>query len=375
MLDRLFPLVFSAVTLVLIPLRCVGEDSVPSATLHQRQTLWAGKVGGYAAYRIPALIKTGDGRILAFCEARKNGAADQGDIDLVMRRSDDGGRTWSASKIVHEVGDDAPTTIGNPCPIAIDSRGGVELLFCQNNKRVFRMQTDDAGQTWSKPVELTPILDDFEYDVVRVATGPGHGLAMKSGRLIAPVWLSNRNLSERNVDSAADRYVAGVLYRDPDAERWRAGGIVPATLNRANESTVVELRDGRLLLNSRLHQVGFRAQSISDDGGVTLRAPDLVTQLPDVTCQGSMLRANDGDLYFSNVAGPKTEGSFVSKRRGLSLSVSEDDGRTWKRTLTLESGPSGYSDLVNVDEDEVGCLFETGSERYNEKIDWGVIEI
>ena len=172
----------------------------------ERQTLWRGGEGGYAAYRIPALIRSPGGTLLAFCEARKTGASDQGDIDLVLRRSTDDGRTWTPSVVLHEEGGDAPITIGNPCPIAVPdaddpAAGVVRLLFCRNNQRAFHTVSADDGVTWAPPREITAVLAGFDYPTVRVATGPVHGLRLTApgphpGRLAAPVWLSRTPLNE-----------------------------------------------------------------------------------------------------------------------------------------------------------------------------------
>src|SRR5437763_13318457 len=96
--------------------------------------LYVGGAGGYHSYRIPALVATNKGTLLAFCEARKNSGRDDGDIDLVVRRSRDGGKTWSAMTLVHEEGGDAPITIGNPSPVEDRRTGEIHLIFSRNNQ-------------------------------------------------------------------------------------------------------------------------------------------------------------------------------------------------------------------------------------------------
>ena len=350
-----------------------------------RATLWEGGTGGYAAYRIPALERAPGGTLLAFCEGRKNGGSDQGDIDLLLRRSPDGGRTWTPSVVLHEEGGDAPVTIGNPCPIA-DPRGGdggiVHLLFCRNNERVFHTASDDDGATWAPPREITAALAGFDYPTVRVATGPGHGLRLSddhanAGRLVAPVWLSDRSLSRRGEDDAADRYVSGCLLSDDGGATWRAGGVVPPTLFRLNEATVCELPGGRLLMNSRTRDLGSRALSLSDDGGESWSAPALVTQLPDATCQGSGRHAGGGVLWFANV--PTRDGPFADRRRGLTLSRSDDAGRTWAPVRVVEPGRSAYSDLAFAAPADPTAglllLFECGDRTYRDRIDFARLPV
>src|SRR5262249_46138769 len=104
--------------------------------------------GGYHTYRIPSLLGTRDGTLLALCEGRKAGASDDGDIDLVLRRSTDGGRTWGDLELVHEEGGTRPVTIGNPCPVVDRSTGTIWLAFCRNNSDVFVTASSDDGRTW-----------------------------------------------------------------------------------------------------------------------------------------------------------------------------------------------------------------------------------
>ena len=87
--------------------------------------------------------------VLAFCEGRKTGGGDHGDLDLLMKRSTDGGRTWSPQSIVYEEGGDAKITIGNPCPVVDRSTGTIWLPFCRDNKQVFITRSDDDGKTWN----------------------------------------------------------------------------------------------------------------------------------------------------------------------------------------------------------------------------------
>lgn len=144
--------------------------------------------GGYHTYRIPALIVTGSGTLLAFCEGRKTSPSDAGDIDLLLRRSVDNGVTWSEQQVVYEEGGEAKITIGNPCPIA-GAEGAVHLLFTRNNEGVFHTSSRDDGTTWSEPHEVTGALAGFDFPWTRVGTGPGHGLRLSSGRLLVPLWL------------------------------------------------------------------------------------------------------------------------------------------------------------------------------------------
>lgn len=90
-----------------------------------QQTLWQGESHGYHTYRIPALVVTSKGVLLAFCEGRKDSDKDSGDIDVLMRRSEDGGRSWSEQQVIWDDGDN---TCGNPCPVLDAATGTVRLL-------------------------------------------------------------------------------------------------------------------------------------------------------------------------------------------------------------------------------------------------------
>ena len=143
--------------------------------------------GGYQAYRIPSVIATPTGTLLAFAEARRTGAGDAGDIDLVVRRSHDGGDSWSPMQIV---GDNGPNTFGNPCPVVDRNTGTIWLLTTQNrgtdrekdiiagtseaSRTVWAMKSVDDGVTWSTPVEITASVKRPGW--TWYATGPGIGI-------------------------------------------------------------------------------------------------------------------------------------------------------------------------------------------------------
>ncbi len=155
-----------------------------SARAVEQVDVFTSGTGGYHTYRIPAVVLTGENTLLAFCEGRKTGRGDHGDLDLVLRRSTDGGKTWQPTQLVHEEGRTEKITIGNPCPVVDRTTGTVWLPFCRDNDRVLMTNSTDDGRTWSKPVEITK-------DVKRphwgwYATGPGHGIQTADGRLRLP---------------------------------------------------------------------------------------------------------------------------------------------------------------------------------------------
>jgi sialidase-1 len=329
------------------------QPYVACGAVPEHVPLFVSGEGGYHTYRIPAIVMNSRGVALAFCEGRKASARDDGDIDLLVRRSLDEGRTWQPVQVVHEEGGDQPITIGNPSPI-LAADGTIQLLFCRDNRRAFCTQTTDDGRTFSKPREITESLRLFEFSFIRLGTGPGHGIQTSTGRLLAPLWLN---------DKIGKDYRSGVAYSDDGGTTWRAGGLVAADVQGLNECSVAELPGGRLLLNMRNRQAKCRAVATSADGGLSWSLPRLAEELVDPQCQGSLLRLPGGDLgrlIFSNAAD--------SKRLRLTVRLSADAGRTWSAGQLLHAGPSAYSDLAVAADGTLLCVYERGRKSPYEQI-------
>lgn len=316
---------------------------------------------GYHSYRIPSLLLTPRGTLLAFCEGRKNSSSDTGDIDLVLKGSRDQGKTWQPMQVVW---DDDANTCGNPCPVVDRDTGSIWLLMTHNlgrdtqaqivagtakgRRTVWACKSDDEGATWSKPVEITSAVS--RPDWTWFATGPGVGIQTRGGRLIIP----------------CDHYVAGskakyahVIYSDDHGATWKRGGAVGPD---CNECQVVELSDGRLLLNIRSYRKQkCRLIAGSSDGGLTWSDARPDEALIDPVCQASIIRLpGKGGLLFSNAAS--------TKREKLTVRLSRDDGATWRTIHELHAGPAAYSCLAALGESRAACLYEAGQTRPYEKI-------
>lgn len=353
----------------------------------EKVDLFEAGADGYAIYRIPGLVVTPKGTVLAYCEARRTGS-DWAEIDVLLRRSEDGGRTWAPPVRVAHRGPDVPPNVAAPKsravagkttnnPVAIVDRrsGAVHFLYCVEYARCFAMRSDDDGRTFSDPVDVTATFEAFrpEYDWKVIAVGPGHGVQLESGRLVVPAWLSLGQGGNGHSPS-----VAGTIYSDDAGATWRRGAIAfPATAEHhsPNETAVVQLADGRVMLNSRNPSPAHRRLATTGpDGASGWAAPAFVADLPEPGCMGSLIRlpATSGvapdRLVFSQPGRPAIPpGSTPPKgwkdRRNLSLRVSLDSGETWPLSKTLEPGPSAYSDLAALPDGTVLCFYERSREE------------
>jgi len=311
---------------------------------------------GYHTYRIPAIVVSKQGTILAFCEGRKTSSSDHGDIDLLLRRSFDGGKSWQKTQLVHEEGGTAKITMGNPCPVA-DREGTIHVVFCRNNARAFHTKSVDDGATFSVPIEITEAFRGFSFEWTRLASGPGHGIQTRSGRIIVPVWLNDR---------IGHNYRSAVVYSDDSGSTWTAGGIVKPSIRDCNECMAVERADGSLLLNMRNKSAKCRAVALSTDGGATWTEPKLIQELVDPVCQASIIRFGSEDsgrksrILFANAAS--------RSRDRMTVKLSHDEGDSWPIAKLIHPGPSAYSDLAIARDKTILCLFEKGSKHPYEKL-------
>ncbi|WP_282082748.1 exo-alpha-sialidase [Streptomyces tendae] len=356
-----------------VPAHARSEDRAPA---FEEQVLFdaARDPGGYACFRIPAIVRTTDGTLLAFAEGRVLDCGDAGDIDVVLKRSTDGGRTWGPLQVVNDGGGD---THGNPAPVVDRATGRVLLLETYNAGRTdgancavpcartpHLQHSDDDGRTWSAPRDLSAEILPPDWNSW-YATGPVHGVQLTGGahpgRLVvginAETWDGTRVTANH----------AALVVSDDGGEHWRTGATdtwpvaADGTFRqKPSELTLTERADGALLVSGREENgtdLGHRTQALSLDGGDTFAAP--FRTLPDLYApqvQGAVLRLGDRTL-LSVPADP-------DRRRTMTVRSSWDGGATWDsvdRGTVVTRDWSGYSDLVSVDAATVGLLYEGGA--------------
>jgi sialidase-1 len=326
---------------------------------------------GYNRYRIPSLIVTKQGTLLAFCEGRTDG--DSGDIDTLVRRSEDGGETWSKYQVVWS---DGGNTCGNPCPVLDQSTGRIYLLstwnFGSDNesqiiswkskdvRHPYVCYSDDDGKSWSKPacISDTARLEDWRW----YATGPGIGIQIKSGKHVGRLVIPCDHSYTETRDDVFKRYnkygySSHVIYSDDHGRTWQISKtITPGS----NESQVVELSDGSLMMNMRSYNgKQCRAVSISKDGGESWFEITHDPVLIEPVCQASMITYNYGNnnlILFSNPADKKS-------RIRMTVRLSFDDGRTWPVSRILHEGPAAYSCLAVLENGEIACFYEASEKN------------
>ncbi|MCO5997312.1 exo-alpha-sialidase [Actinoallomurus rhizosphaericola] len=365
-----FPRRTAAVALLAtaIPLASVGAASAKPAPEFDEQVLFAQHTDGYYCFRIPAIVQALDGTLLAFAEGRVNGCGDKGDIDLVLKRSMDGGRTWGPLQVVLPGNGD---TRGNPAPVVDRRTGRIVLMTTWNPgnddtvRHPFVQYSDDDGTTWSAARDLTSELVKPEWNSW-YATGPGHALQLQHGPHKGRLIVAANHEGDGGALKGGPQ--GGHLnYSDDGGLTWKIGADDTRRTNDVSpgELSATELPDGRIYVNARDNtgtDPGNRNTATSSDGGLTFDRP--FRTLPKLTApkvQGSVLSVGKR-VYLSVPDHPVT-------REIMAVRASADDGRNFQKVgKVIYWGPSAYSDLASLGGDRLGLLYEAGQAGPYEQI-------
>jgi sialidase-1 len=325
--------------------------------------------GRYHTYRIPALVTSKKGTLLAFAEGRVDSSSDHGNLDLVLRRSTDHGKTWGEIQVIRDHG---THQAGNPAPVIDQKTGRIFLLHCTSkhsegqvlsgtgSREVEVMHSDDDGLTWSKPknISATTKKNDWRW----YATGPCSGIQIQTGkhkgRLVIPA-----NHSIHFGDDRKWEYRCHSLVSDDHGETWQIGS---SSKVGASETQIAEVASDFLVQDIRMqtHRKGLRAIRFSKDGGLDWDQLQHDRTRPDPRCQGSIISLLNQDgsftLFSSNPASKNARKNMTFYR--------SFDARSWKKISTIFKGPAAYSDLAATPDGNIFCLYEAGVQDPYESI-------
>ncbi|MFH1920429.1 MAG: sialidase family protein [Planctomycetota bacterium] len=348
---------------VVMLLLAVAAPAVAADPLLEQVDVYKSGEDGYEIYRIPGIETAPDGTLLAFAEARKYGGADPGfgkqDIDLVLKRSNDGGKTWSEMTIVEDPGEH--WSAANPATVVDRDTGKVWVLYLRSKPGrstiTSRPGTDDMqtqarwsadnGATWSEPFDLTAVARDMNDETWKASVvGPGGAIQAQNGRLLAPIWKSPYNVF--------------AIYSEDHGKTWHRGQCAPGG-DRGDEDQLVELSDGRILMDMRQSGGGTRWRTTSSDGGQTWSEPFAGEAVTPCACaiERLTLKSAGDDRDRILWTGPKGPG-----RNTLMARLSYDEGKTFPVERIISAEPAAYSDLAMLKDGTVGCLWERANYRF-----------
>ncbi len=341
---------------------------------------------GYKSFRIPAIIKAPNNDLIAFCEGRKNGMGDFGNIQIVMKRSHDNGKSWGAIQIV-ATNDTLQTDNSAPVVDMTDPaypKGRIFLFYNTGNvsesklrkglgvREVWYKTSVDNGMSWSAPVNITlqvhkpkqPTFNkayNFVEDWRSFANTPGHSIQFTDGKYKGRIYVAANHSAGEPQRNYADGKAFG-YYTDDHGKTFKISDDV--NIPGGNEVMAAELSGNKLMLNIRNQQGNIKQRiiAISNNGGQNWDTTYFDPQLPDPVCQGSILTI--GKQKGKAIIAVCNDAS-TTNRDNLTLRISYDEGKTWASSYTIAKGPEGYkgdysaySDLVSVAKKQVGILYE-----------------
>lgn len=299
--------------------------------------------------RIPGICVTAKGTILLVYECRSE-RSDWAKIDIAMRRSCDGGKTFSQRNFV-VFGNGK--TVNNP--VLISDSDKVLLIWQEEYYRTFIAESYDDGLTFTNKTELTEQMRKVNFNYTVIACGPGHGAALENGRYAVPLWMA------KNEDPHAHHpSVFSVMCSDDGGKNWNVADILPDnSLIDPSEAAVVALDNNKILLNIRNENpVHRRYLTLFDTEKMRFDSMGFCDALPDPTCFAGMV-SDGGNIYYCGC-------DDTEERINLKVKVSKDNGITFA-DYKLISDFGGYSDIaVSKDGKNLFVLYE---KCYKEKIE------
>lgn len=336
-----------------------GSTAASTTIFLDAATLFEPGDDGSKYYRIPALITAADSSLVAVCDRRNNNNADlPGDIDVVVRRSTDNGKTWSTQLKI--AGEGTTSGFGDPAILLDKFSGKIHCFFAANQGlwastptdpiRIYQSVSSDNGITWSTPRDITNMIYGANAPIAATKTwkasfiGSGHALQLRDGRMMFSMAVRETEAQSLN------NYIA---YSDDFGDTWTTS--TSKACNGGDESKLVELSDGRVMISVR--HAPNRYVNYSSDRGKTWGTQSVNTYLVDPACNGEILE------YTSTKDGLDKNRilhslCYSTSRSNLTILMSEDDGTTWPIKKTLNARGSAYSTLTILPDGTIGCYFE-----------------
>lgn len=371
-----------------------------SLTAAQETVVFQGGMEEHAIYRIPAMISLPNGELLAFAEGRVHGTDDFGDINLVMKRSTDEGKSWAPLQMLVDYDS---LQAGNPAPVVdlhdpAHPQGVVYLFFNTGNnheyevrmnlgvREVWMMRSIDLGKTWEAPVNITlqthkpnnPQFNpdyNFKEDWRHYANTPGHAFQFQEGKFKGRIFVA-ANHSVGSPKDNFEEYQAHGFFTDDHGKSFHLSESI--SFPGSNESIAAELSEDRMIMSIRNQRGDIRSRILaySSDGGNTWDEAYFEESLPDPVCQGSILSIGkkDGEMVLAH-----SNASDPNLRNNLTIKISYDEGKTWTKAIPVDRTDdparlswTAYSDMVTLNHNTLGILYERNnySEIVFKKIEW-----
>lgn len=325
----------------------------PIAKLLESKDIFISGTEDTHTFRIPALITATNGDLIASVDARRKNGADLiwvNDIDIVIKRSSDNGKTWGPMETVIDYGGESEKKPASDPSFILDQETGE--IFCFYNfmdqvkgPKEFRLHVQsskDHGKTWSKPRDITDDIAKPEWKMDFKFITSGRGVQRRNGDMLHTLVNLKRGMH---------------LFGSKDhGKTWET---IDTAIKPADESKVIELADESLMINARINGKGFRGVHRSSDNGKSWKSEIDMSQV-DPGCNGSILRYTSvADGYDKNRL-LLCHANSSRGRKNLTVKVSYDEGVTWSKGKVIDSGPSAYSSLTICKDGTIGVLYEPG---------------